>query len=248
VGPNRRRSLILSAYSLDRRVVEPEVMDGADLVEEHHHAALEGLARLNFVGGSARFLWGPIRRLAKSLGRKRLRVLDVATGGGDVPLGLWRKSRRQGYQLDICGVDVSPRAVRFARQNAERHGADITFETADALADGLPAGYDVIVSSLFLHHLEDEHARRLLRAMGTAAEHLVIVNDLVRHGLNLLLVQVASRLVTRSGIVHVDGARSVRAAFTRQEVVELARAAGLDGASVEFCFPCRFLLTWSRRR
>ena len=148
--------------------------------------------------------------------------------------------------MDICGVDVSPCAVRFAQQKAESCGADVSFETADALTDGLPEGYDVIVSSLFLHHLEDGHAQRLLHVMASAARHLVVVNDLVRHGLNLLMVQVAARLVTRSDVVHVDGARSVRAAFTRQEVRELAKAAGLDGATVKLCFPCRFLLTWSR--
>lgn len=223
-------------------------MDGGDLPEEHHHAALEGLARLNLAGGSARFLWSPIRRLARELGTKRLRVLDIATGGGDVPIGLWKKAHRRGYQLDICGVDVSPCAVQFARERAERCGADVSFEMANALNDRLPEGYDVIVSSLFLHHLDDGHAQRLLSAMAAAARHLVIVNDLVRHGLTLLIVQVTSRLVTRSDVVHTDGARSVRAAFTRQEVLELARAAGLDGAHVKPCFPCRFLLTWSRPR
>jgi 2-polyprenyl-3-methyl-5-hydroxy-6-metoxy-1,4-benzoquinol methylase len=238
--------LILSSYQLGRRVVEPEIMDDADLPEEHHHAALEGLARLNRVGGSARFLWKPIRRLAGRLGKKRLRVLDIATGGGDVPIGLWRKAHRNGLQLDICGVDVSPRAVRFARQQAERCGADVSFETADALTDGLPKGYDVIVSSLFLHHLDEVHAEKLLRVMASAARHLVLVNDLVRHGFNLLMVQLAARLITRCDVVHVDGARSVKAAFTRKEALRLAETAGLDGASVTLCFPCRFLLTWSR--
>ena len=47
-----------------------------------------------------------------------LRVLDVATGGGDVPIHLWSKARRAGLDLRIAGCDRNPSAVEFACRRA----------------------------------------------------------------------------------------------------------------------------------
>ena len=73
-----------------------------------------------------------------------MRVLDVATGAGDIPLALWRKSQRTGLKLEIRGIDISERALDFARQKAEASGAKIEFSCVDALEEELPAGYDAM--------------------------------------------------------------------------------------------------------
>ena len=52
------------------------------------------------------------------LGTDRLRVLDIATGAGDVPIALAQKAKRAGLQLEIRGVDVSEQALAFARERA----------------------------------------------------------------------------------------------------------------------------------
>lgn len=43
-----------------------------------------------------------------------------------------------------------------------------------------PAGYDVVITSLFLHHLGAHDAEVLLALMASRARHLVLVNDLIR--------------------------------------------------------------------
>jgi hypothetical protein len=123
----------------------------------------------------------------------------------------------------------------------------MTFFVRDAVRDPLPADFDVVTCSLFLHHLGDDGAATLLAAMGRAAGRLVLVNDLARGPLNLALVWLATRVLTRSPVVRVDGSLSVRAAFTPAEALSLAARAGLTGATVERRWPCRFLLSWRRR-
>jgi 2-polyprenyl-3-methyl-5-hydroxy-6-metoxy-1,4-benzoquinol methylase len=236
------------ADRLSERVLEPEVMDDPGLDERRHFDALRGLARLNRVSSGAGHLWQPIRSLARQLGTKRLRLLDIASGGGDIPISLWRRAQRSGLELEILGVDVSPRAVEFARHQAEQARAGVQFAVCDAMDGQLPTGYDAIVCSLFLHHLHDDQARRLLQTMASAAGHAVVVSDLIRSRLNLALVRIGAALVTRSDVVHSDGAQSVRAAFSLPEARQLARDAGLDGAQLKRCFPCRFVLTWRRQR
>ena len=97
-----------------------------------------------------------------------------------------------------------------------------------------------------MHHLAVDDAVTLLARCAAATDGLVLVNDLARSRWNLGLVWLATRLLTRSHVVHVDGPLSVRAAFTASEARELAERAGLAGATVSGRFPCRWLLTWRK--
>lgn len=236
-----------SPFDIAQRDRRPELMDDPALDEHCHERALRGLTRINRFSGSVRMIWQPIRALARRNGAPPLRILDVATGAGDLPVGLWRCARRTGLPLTIDACDVSPRALTYARQAATRGAAEIRFFRLDALSDEIPPGYDVIVSSLFLHHLDDDQARHLLRRMTDAARQMVLVNDLRRCRRGLLLAYVAPRVLCRSAVVHHDAVLSVRAAYALAEVRALAQSARLDGIHVAPRWPCRFLLTWTRR-
>jgi 2-polyprenyl-3-methyl-5-hydroxy-6-metoxy-1,4-benzoquinol methylase len=225
------------------RALEPEVMDDASLEEGRHRHALRGLSRLNRLGGSARIVWPSIAALARRETRP-LRILDLACGGGDVPLGLWRRARRSGIDVDIHGLDISPRAVRFAQEQAEQAGAPLEFSVGDVLDEPLPTGFDAVMCSLFLHHMKEDEAVLLLTKMRQAARRIVLVNDLLRSDRGVWLVYLASRLVTSSAVVHVDAPRSVRAAFTEDEIRGLARRARMHGAEVSRRWPVRLLLRW----
>jgi 2-polyprenyl-3-methyl-5-hydroxy-6-metoxy-1,4-benzoquinol methylase len=216
-------------------------MDDPDLAVARHEHALRGLVRLNRVSGSVGTVWSALRDLATADGD--LRVLDVATGAGDLPAGLWRRARRAGVRMTVDACDVSATAVAFARRRAAAAGAEVTVFRHDALDGPLPDGYDVVVCSLFLHHLTEERAASLLERMAAAARRRMIVHDLERSRANLTMVGLAARLVTRSDVVHTDGPRSVRAAFTLPELAALARRRAGAGVRVRRCFPCRLLLT-----
>src|SRR3954454_2798749 len=103
-----------SLFSLDERQREPEEMDDPTIATERLHGALSGLTRLNFVSNSARIVWRPICQLARELKTSQLRILDIATGAGDVPIALLKRAQRSGLSLDIHGIDFSPRSIEFA--------------------------------------------------------------------------------------------------------------------------------------
>jgi 2-polyprenyl-3-methyl-5-hydroxy-6-metoxy-1,4-benzoquinol methylase len=221
-------------------------MDQPDLDYARHLQALYGLMRINFWSGSARILWCPLRQLAQQTCLTQLRLLDIATGAGDVPLRLWQKAQRIGLTLQIDACDISPRAIAFARSQAEKGNARVTFFQWNALEDPLPGPYDVVCCSLFLHHLAEDQAIRLLRRMGEMAERLVLVNDLRRSIAGYLAASFGSRMLSASRVVHHDAPVSVAAAFRPNEVVRLARQAGLEGATVQKRWPYRLLLQWHR--
>jgi SAM-dependent methyltransferase len=231
---------------LTQRRRRPELMDEPHLDARRHLHALSGLARINFVSGSARTLWPAVHRLARTSTRS-LRLLDLASGGGDVSIALARKAARVGVALDVEGWDRSPLAVEHARaRGVVPGGLCVRFAVYDVLSDPLPDDRDVICCSLFLHHLDEPAAIAFLQRIGQAARKLVLVNDLARGRSGLLLAHIATRVLTLSSVVHIDGPRSVEGAFTPEEACRLAEEAGLHGATVRRCWPCRYLLAWSR--
>jgi 2-polyprenyl-3-methyl-5-hydroxy-6-metoxy-1,4-benzoquinol methylase len=231
--------------SLSQRRLEGELMDDPRLDARAHERALRGLRRINRVSRTAASLWRPIATIARARPERPLTLLDVATGGGDLPIALARWARRWGVALAIEGCDISADAIGYAQHAAARANAPVRFFRADALADGLPAHYDIVTASLFLHHLITAQVITLLRTLAARADH-VLVSDLIRSRTGYVLAYTGTRLLSHSPIVRTDGLRSVRATFTIAEVRELAAQAGLGGARFARRWPSRFLMTWHR--
>jgi SAM-dependent methyltransferase len=220
-------------------------MDQPGLDVRAHQQALAALGRANLVSRTAAAIWPAIRRAADPGGKTPLRVLDLACGGGHVALDLARRAARADVAVDVIGYDSSPVAVEFARRLAARaRVGTVRFVRGDAFHGTWPDGIDVVVCTLFLHHLDDEDAAALLARAKAAARRLVVVSDLRRSRLGYLFAWVGCRLLSRSHVFHVDGARSVAAAFTDEEAHGLASRAGLTDARVSAHWPQRWLLTW----
>jgi 2-polyprenyl-3-methyl-5-hydroxy-6-metoxy-1,4-benzoquinol methylase len=221
-------------------------MDQPGLDAAKHAHALHGLARINRLSRSDAILWPAIERLARTVGGSPIRVLDVASGGGDVPIALAKRALRSGLNVHVEGCDVSLEAVRYARRHAEQSGVPLRFFNLDVLNEPIPLGYDVVTCSLFLHHLAEADACLFLRKTAGATNQLLLVNDLIRGPVGYLMAWFACRLLTLSPVVRYDGPVSVADAFTLAEVRELAESAGLEGVSLTRRWPRRFLLSWSR--
>lgn len=226
------------------RHLQPELMDAPDVEATAHRQALAGLARINRISLSSRILWPSIQALARRSSRP-LRVLDLASGGGDVLCDLGRRSAALGLKVELFGLDRSPVAVETARGLALRRQIPVRFVVGDVLHGDWPDGMDVVMCSLFLHHLETAEVIQLLNRMSHAAT-TVLANDLIRSRLGYQLAWWGCRLLTRSPIVHVDGPRSVEGAFTLTEIRDLAQQAGLETVQLSRHWPERFLLWWDR--
>ena len=98
--------MALSTIDLSARCRLPEVMDSPGLEPERHRRALRALGRINALSRSAAALWSEIEPLARERGG-RLRVVDLACGGGDNALALSRMARRRGLDVELAGCDSS---------------------------------------------------------------------------------------------------------------------------------------------
>lgn len=217
-------------------------MDDPQLPEEPHRAALYGLARLNRATAIAPVLYRRIRRIAV-MAKRPVKVLDIATGSGDLPIYWAKRAAKDRLGIHFTGIDFSDLAIAVGREEAAKAKVSVEFIQRDVLRDRLPTGYDVLTCSLFMHHLELDQIRHLLTSMQSLSPSSIIICDLERSMLNLSCVWFAAHSLSRCPIVHRDAVRSVRAAFTREEfqaIVEqtLGRSPRISGLP-----PCRFIAT-----
>ena len=228
-----------------RQFRQPELMDDPALQAEDHRSALQGLARINQVSGTAKQIWSALRQHLKP--GDEVDLLDVAAGGADVPLAVAKLAMKNDVKIRLSVCDISERALVWAGQRADALEVPLRTFVIDICEEDIPISHQIVTSSLFLHHLDIDQAQQALVRMSRAASDILLVNDLDRSVTGYLAACVASKLVTRSPIVHTDAARSVRAAYKRQEIASIAENAGLPHVRVRRCRPFRWQLMSTSR-
>jgi SAM-dependent methyltransferase len=166
----------------------------------------------------------PIRREVRRAGART--VLDVGSGGGDVPLALVRDGRGQGLDLRVTCLDHSEQMLEIARRRAgAEHRLTFVLGSGERLPFG-DASFDVVTCSLALHHFEPEPARALLRELRRVARVTPIVGDLRRSRSAWAATWLYAHVTSRNRITRHDAPLSVRRAYTPGEALTLAREAG----------------------
>jgi len=116
------------------------------------------------------------------------RVLEVGCGTGDVAIAACAPAGARG---SVAGIDASPEMIAVARAKAARAGVNVEFrlEPIEALTYR-DATFDIVLSSLMMHHLPDD-----LKRQGLAE-----IARVLKPGGRLLIVD-AKRPTTRLGRV-----------------------------------------------
>ncbi len=217
---------------MDRLAGAAELLDGP----LDDPAALQGnlrdLRRVNRLLGGVSLSGRALDKLAGRLADTGTAVslLDVGTGGADIPLALLDDWRRRGRRLHVTAVDDRSEVLAAARVADPRVNAAerLTLEQADGRSLPYPdASYDVAHCSLVLHHLEPADAVALLRELARVARLGVIVNDLARSRMAWLVARLLAALSTLNRYSRHDGPLSVRRAYTVAEGYAMLAAAGL---------------------
>ena len=235
-----------SLLGINKRHLEPELMDDLTLDEELHLQALRGLERINTVSLTAETFWKPIKSFHLKNGRRPLRILDIASGAGDILTRLASKAHRENLPFVFEGCDFNPRAAEYANLRSKKQGLGVSYFVHDALKDPVPERFDIVINSLFLHHLSEGALEPFFKTLQASRASLLLICDLKRSLAGFLLAFVGTRLLSRSKIVHWDGPLSVRASFITAEILGVIHSAGLPAPRVQSVWPERYLLSWQR--
>jgi SAM-dependent methyltransferase len=229
--------------SLENRIREAEWMDEPGADPELLRRSLGFLRAVNRWLGYTRSTISHLERFSRGWkARETIRVLDVATGSADVPRAVRAWGRRRGFDLRVVGADL------HASTAAQALGwGDVEVVRADArrlpFADG---AFDYVITSLFLHHLDDDDVVRVLAEMGRVARRGIVAGDLLRDRRAVMWIRLFT--LWANPIVKHDAVVSVKQAFRRAEVEAMARAAGVTFATYHRHFGHRFVLAGEKDR
>lgn len=228
---------------LRRRSLQPEWMDEQSATPSELAAVLADLAVVNTVTLARLPTLAFMRRVSRGLlPGARLRVLDVGYGEGDMLRRVHRWGARAGVGLDLAGVDLDP-ASAPAAEAATPPEWGIRYRTGNVF-DQPPGGQDVVLSSLFTHHLTDAQVVDFLVWMERSAARGWFINDLHRHALAYEGFRLLSAAAGWHPMVRHDGAVSVTRSFRRRDWDGLLRRAGLRGvAQVRWHMPFRLCVS-----
>lgn len=165
-------------------------------------------------------------------------LLDIGSGGGDVPRALARWAARDGFELRITAIDPDERAYAFA--SSQPTTPALTFRRAfssELVAEG--ERFDVVTSNHVLHHLSPQELGGLLRDSELLSKRLALHSDIERTRIGFALFSLAT-LPLRGSFIREDGLTSIRRCYLAKEL----RAVVPEGWRVEGQVPFRNLLVY----
>jgi len=216
----------------------PEWMDEPCSYEDFR-ACLVDLAKVNRITLAHRPTLQWLGRLIAAPGRRKpLHIVDVGCGGGDMLRAIAKWAKRRGIQVALTGIDLNPYAARAAQ---EMNPEGIQWITGDAYSYAPPEGIDIILSSLFTHHLSDPDVERFIAWMENTARCGWFINDLHRMRIDIHIFQTLSKTARWHRFVQHDGPVSIRRSFRIGDWQTLCKAAGvtLDKVQIKKRIPGR---------
>jgi SAM-dependent methyltransferase len=202
---------------------KPELLDTRQPVNRKLEASLESLRVLNKYFGAYSLVRHFMRRWLET--GRTYRMLDLATGFGDIPRMIVTWARRHGVSVKIDAVDRQPATLEIARRASTAY-PEIHYIRADARNYCDAMTYDVVCCSLALHHFSELDALKVLRRACELSHDKVLVSDLERTWFTWACVQAVTTVAARDEMTRHDARISVRRAFSYQELGDLAQQAG----------------------
>lgn len=220
-----------------KRSTEEEIMDNFALPHAEIDPVLRELETINKLLGGFSVFYDAFEKLQIRNGNV---ICDWGCGGGDSVKALDNYFRKRNLKLNFVGVDATKSAVEYATQTNRNH-PNLSFRLADVLKQPFAKNeFDVVISSLFTHHFDDEAWIALIIKMVNASKTAVIINDLHRHPLAYHSIGWLTQLFSKSPMVKHDSKLSVLRSFKRSELEVLLEKAGIKNYTIKWMWAFRW--------
>jgi 2-polyprenyl-3-methyl-5-hydroxy-6-metoxy-1,4-benzoquinol methylase len=222
------------------RSTQLELIDDSDIPAEALHQNLKELAFINtYLGGfqiSARGLSQLLTNPAK-----KYHVVDIGCGGGDTLITLANWAKKNKFTIQFTGVDMKADAINYARENCKSY-PNIQFIVSDYKLAQFNQEVDVVVSTLFCHHLNEVELQESLVWMKKTAKIGFVINDLHRSKIAYYSIKWLTAIFSKSYLVKNDAAVSVSRGFKKSELQKQLNDATISGAKIKWVWAFRYLV------
>ena len=165
-----------------------------------------------------------------------LRIVDVGCGGGDLLRRVEEWARGRDVAVELAGIDLNPYAARAAREFTPGNST-IQWITGNAFSYDRPI--DIVLSSLFTHHLAEHEIVQFLAWSDSAARCGWFINDLARETIPFRFFGPWARVMGWHRFVRHDGPVSFRRSFREADWKRMLASAGIEGARMQRWTPAR---------
>jgi ubiquinone/menaquinone biosynthesis C-methylase UbiE len=225
--------------SFANRSYEPERLDTGEYTDAEYSLWLREMRRVNRLAGDGHALKRALADRPPLLSNGRISILDVGAGSGEL-LKIAKEALAPAETL-LVGAELNPRAAKAIAFRRPEFGV----HSVEANAIQLPfvdKAFDIVICSLFLHHLTEEQGMSLLDEMSRMAVQQIIAIDLHRHPLAYHLYHTFSPLFLQRLTVE-DGSLSILRSYRPHELQRIAETARLREPTTRRSFPFRLVLT-----
>ena len=229
----------LSELDFSTRADVTELMDEPCSPEELR-ACLRDIARLNrwFMAYRPTLCWLVSLDLQKFA--TPTHILDVGCGYGDTLRQIEKWASTRQIRVKLTGCDLNRDAVAIAAE-ASSNKSRIEWVAADVFQYQSGEPIDIIVSSLFTHHLAEWDIVQFIRWMEERARVGWFINDLSRAAVPYHLLNAFSKVAGLHRFVQNDGPVSIKRAFVPADWLRICARAGLreNEINIETFTPAR---------
>ncbi|MCX7636463.1 MAG: methyltransferase domain-containing protein [Cyclobacteriaceae bacterium] len=209
---------------LSQRIHTPELMDDLTCSGEVVHQTLRELDVINkWLGGNMVTLQA-LQQILPVNPNRVITIADLGCGSGEM---LKRISESfPGYPFQLTGFDANPHIIAYARQYVNDPSINLLSENIFSYSFS-KRKFDIVVATLFFHHFTSAELVQIFRQLLYQTRIGIVVNDLHRHPLAYHSIRLLTTLFSRSDMVKYDAPLSVLRGFTRDEIEEIMKEAGI---------------------
>jgi len=226
--------------NLENRSTQTEIMDDFMMEGELLQRSLDQLASINqWLGGNSVTVNG-LEQLWKNTPKTQLiTIVDLGCGNGDMLRVVAKLARKQGRTVKLIGIDANRFTVEYARKKSTSY-PEISY-----ILDAVPSitfsnlQYDVLLSTLFFHHLTDEEITTCLTEITAKASIGVVINDLHRNEIAIFLFKLLTLFIPNP-MIRQDGITSIKKGFKRSDLNAFVKQLKLANSKISWKWAFRY--------
>lgn len=205
----------------------------------------QNMKELNFINthlGGHSITIGGFKKIVKN--RKSVSVCEIGCGGGDNLSALYTFCKEKNIAANFTGIDINAACIAFAK--AKTQIPNVEFITSDYKQYTFIEKPDIIFSSLFCHHFNNEELITMLQWIKANCNLGFFINDLHRHPLAYNFIKVAANVFSKSYLVKNDAPLSVLRGFKKCEWQNIFQKSGIKNYTIQWKWAFRHLITSPR--
>jgi len=224
----------------DIRSEAEEIMDDFEMTGDLLKSTLHHLDRINkWLGGNQVTLSGIDQLWKDHPKEKTITIVDLGCGSGDMLRLIAKKAKRENRKVKLIGIDANNFVIQVAKDQSTLYD-EISYQQMMIPSDQFnKLSYDIVLSTLFLHHFTDQEIISLLDLLKKKAKLGIIINDLHRNSMAYGLFYLLSRFVPNE-MVQKDGLTSILRAFKRKDLKYYSKEIGLVQSQIKWKWAFRY--------